>query len=73
LTTRRATPDQKQSREGFHTNIVKEVSKYGEEGDAALAAELKNIVHRGILSGRMRRTTSRMGIERRMPRAKWSQ
>jgi hypothetical protein len=30
-------------RYGFHTNIVKEVSKYGEEGDAALLAELKNM------------------------------
>jgi hypothetical protein len=35
-------------RYGFHTNIVKEVSKYGEEGDAALVAELKNMYEKKV-------------------------
>jgi hypothetical protein len=33
---------------GFHTNIMKEVAKYGKEGEAALLDELKNMVEKGV-------------------------
>jgi hypothetical protein len=42
-------------RYGFHTNIVKEVSKYGEEGDAALVAELENMYEKKVFFPVLRR------------------